>query len=69
MVTRHAGKNVDRTLQNIPVLERSCFMEDYASMEDYALLLTPQKNGRGPGTTPLTFLPQAWCLRKDPNGA
>jgi hypothetical protein len=35
----------------------------------YAVLLTPQKNGSGPLTTPLTFLRQAWYMRKKPVGA
>jgi hypothetical protein len=29
------------------------------SIEDYAVLLTPQKNGNGPGTIPVMFLRQA----------
>src|SRR5258708_6223323 len=35
----------------------------------YTALLTPQKNGRGPCTIPLTFLRQAWYSRKKPVGA
>jgi hypothetical protein len=35
----------------------------------YAVLLTPQKNGSGPLTIPLTFLRHAWYSRKKPVGA
>jgi hypothetical protein len=35
----------------------------------YAALLTPQKNGSGPFTIPLTFVRQAWYCRKKPVGA
>src|SRR6516164_8459615 len=33
------------------------------------ILLTPQKNGSGPGTMPVTFLRQAWRFRYHPSGA
>src|SRR5215475_1277219 len=33
------------------------------------VLLTPQKNGSGPGTMPVTFLRQAWWFRYHPSGA
>jgi len=35
----------------------------------YAVFLTPQKNGSGPFTIPLTVVRQAWDCRKKPVGA
>jgi hypothetical protein len=36
---------------------------------DQTDLLTPQKNGSGPCTMPVTFLRHAWRCRKKPSGA
>jgi hypothetical protein len=35
----------------------------------HAVFVTFQKNGSGPLTMPLTFLRQAWYVRKNPVGA